>query len=179
MDPSDPLVPVELIIVAKGLGLGREEMEIQFERAMKADPSEFKAYKQKLIYLMPKWHGSKEEMFAFARSTFNAAPPHSAAPRILAIAHWEMYDRSKDESYFKDPEVWKEVKASYGKVFECFPESNETRNWLARSAYLAGDYETAAREFEAIGNDWLPQCWVTEGYFGDTKKLVFDHLEEF
>jgi tetratricopeptide (TPR) repeat protein len=173
LDQSDPIVPSELITVARGLGLPREEMEKQFERAIQADRSEYSAYGCKLNYLMPKWYGSKDSMFNFAREAARNAPRGSLIPLVLADAHWEMFYRSKDQAfYFKDPETWREVKNVYTTVSESFPDSKAIHNWFALSAYLAGDNEIAKRELTRVGNDWLEDAWGDKKYFDDVRKKL-------
>jgi tetratricopeptide (TPR) repeat protein len=168
LDPSDPLVPSSLISVVTGLGSDYTEMEKQFQRAIQADKSEFGAYGAKLTYLMPKWHGTRDMMFAFARQTARNAPPDSLAPRVLAKAHWEMYAWSEDKrSYFKNPEVWNEIKKVYTTLTRQFPESNELHNWFAKTAYLADDLETAKHELTIIREDWSEDAWGS--YAGFTR----------
>jgi tetratricopeptide (TPR) repeat protein len=171
-DPSDPIVPSCLITVATGLGLGYAEMEKQFQRAIQANRSNFDAYSTKLEYLKPKWHGSKDLMFSFARETVRNAPPDSMAPLVLARAHWEMYDRSEDKNYFKRPEVWNEVKAVYIMLCQRFPESNERHNWFAITAYLAGDFATAKQELAIIKDDWSRSVWSSEAAFTKAKEEI-------
>jgi tetratricopeptide (TPR) repeat protein len=152
-DYSDPVVPSGLIKVALGLGSDYAEMEKQFQRAIKADRSAYEAYGAKFTFLMPKWHGSREEMFSFARETARNAPADSLAPLVLAKAHWEMYARSEDRaSYFQQPEVWNEVRSVYSLLCDRFPKSKERHYWFARTARLAGDFETAKRESAIIQN---------------------------
>jgi hypothetical protein len=94
-------------------------MEEQFQRAVNADPGESRGYHAKLVYLMPKWHGSDEKIFNFARQAGNTAPANSLIPWLLSDAHWEVYYRSDDrESYFKQPEVWREPKPIYIRMCE-------------------------------------------------------------
>ena len=171
LDPSDPSVPAKLITVAMGLGLERSEMEKQFQRAILADPTDHQAYSTKLTYLMPKWLGSKEEMFSFARESVRKAPPKSRIPAVLATAHWEMYDRSgEDASYFRNPNIWKEMKEVYQTVARSFPEEKRTHNWFARTAYLAGDYDTAREELKKIGDDWDKGAWGDKEAFEEVKR---------
>ena len=147
-DPSDPMAPRWLIKVAMGLGSGYAEMEKQFQRAIQADKSEYETYLAKLTYLMPKWGGTEEKMFAFARETAKNAPADSLAPLVVAKAHWEMYYRSEDQkAYFKQTEVWNEVRSVYSELCRRFPNSKELHTWFSRTARLAGDDETAKREW--------------------------------
>ena len=171
LDPSDPLVPASLITVAMGLGSERAEVEKQFGRGISADPTDSQAYLTKLTYLMPKWFGSKEEMFSFARDAARRAPSNSSVPTVLTAAHWEMYERSDSKgSYFRNPVVWKEMKEVYLTLSKHFPNSNKIPNWFARTAYLAGDYDTAREEFKIIGDDWLEGAWDNKKTFDEVKK---------
>ncbi len=172
-DPSDPMAPSQLIVVAMGLGEGYPEVEKQFQRALKADRSDINAYEAKLKYLMPKWHGSREQMFAFAREAARKGPADSLAPLVLAKAHWEMYARSEDKrSYFRDPEVWQEVKVVYRSLCRRFPESLERHNWFMRTAYLAGDFETARRELAIIKDNWSEQVWSQAGFLKAREEIL-------
>lgn len=146
-------------------------MEKQFQRAILADPTDKFAYSQKLEYLKEKWHGSIEEMFTFARETAKKAPPGSRLPGILLEAHWEMYFRSySNVSYFRNPVVWKEMKQVYQTLSHSFPSSRRIPNWFARTAYLAGDNETAREELKKIGDDWLREVWGPKKNFDEVKK---------
>lgn len=171
-DPTDPLVPSHLIGVATGLGMDSTEVEKQFRRAIEADKSEFAAYDAKLNYLKPKWHGSEKQMFSFARETARNAPSDSLAPLLLAKAHWEMSAITGNKDYFKKPEVWDEVKSVYTTICRRFPESSERHNWFARTAYLAGDFDTARQELAIIKDDWLEGVWPSYVDFTKAKEEV-------
>jgi len=171
LDQSDPIVPARLIDVARGLGLKHEEMEKQFQRAIRADPTEYQSYYCKLNYLMPKWYGTKEIMLSFAREAARRAPPKSLVPFVLAEAHWELYHRSGDRtSYFKNPAVWKEVREVYETLSTSFPDSKRIHNWFAVTAYLSGDHETGRRELRLVGNHWLEEAWGDKKYFDKVRK---------
>jgi len=174
LDQSDPNAPARLITVAMGLGLERKEMERQFQRAILADPTDKEAYFAKLEYLKPKWYGSKEEMFSFAREAMRKASPNSMIPMVLMAAHLEMYYRSgQNASYFRNPNVWKEMKEVYQTVTKSFPEAKTIHNWFARTAYLAGDYEVAREELKKIGDDWQnrqKQIWGDKKTFEEVKR---------
>jgi hypothetical protein len=51
-----------------------------------------------------------------------------------------------------------------------FPNSNRIPNWFAKTAYLAGDYDTAREELRMIGNDWLEEAWDNKKSFDEVKK---------
>lgn len=172
LNVDDPFAPSALIVVAKGLSLNRNSMEKQFQRAIKADNTDYIAYHAKLDYLMPKWYGTREEMFAFARESAKNAPAHTLIPKLIIEAHLEMYYWTENEAYFKQPEVWQEVKAAYARILADFPDSSERRNWFAYVAYLAGDYITAHEQFSIIKDNWDQECWGNLRYFEKVKNAV-------
>ena len=109
---------------------------------------------------MPKWRGSKNAMFRFARNSARNAPPNTLIPFVLVKAHWETYYRADNQdTYFKHPAVWKEVKTVYTLICSQFPESMVKYNWFARAAYLAGDYEKAKELFQVINDEWDDSVW--------------------
>ena len=122
---------------------------------------------------MPKWYGSREQMFVFARESAKKAPPKTVIPQILAEAHQEMYYRDDTREYYKkDPVAWKETKEVYERVLKDFPDANLHRNNFVLAAYRAGDFETARALFQRIGDRWDPEVWGNKKYFYEARKEV-------
>lgn len=163
LDPADPAGPNAMINVVKGLGLGREEMERQYQRALKADDSLLEPATAKMIALLPKWGGSADEALAFSRAAAAAAPAGSAVPLVLTSVHRELdldlQNTRRDRWYYRAPGVWKELKPVFERHLAAFPEAIVTRNWYAWAAWRAGDFETALRELDRIGDEWDPAVW--------------------
>ncbi len=179
LNPTDPRVPTEFISYFISLGHDRDEMEKWFNRAIAIDPSHYDAYLRKLAYLQPGWHGRDGEMLAFARECAATAPEGSIVAKILLDAHNEMADRSSDEKgefwdYFKNPDVWKEVKMTFEKCLEARPNSLSYLNYYAKYAYYAGDYEEAARLFRIIGADVDLGRWNSENDFYKARAESYD-----
>lgn len=163
LDPADPAGPNGMINVVKALGLGREELERQYQRALKADDALVEPPIAKMVALLPKWGGSADEALAFSRAAAAAAPPRSAVPLVLWSVHRELdldLQRSRhDKGYYRNPEVWQELKPVYERHLAAFPEAILTRNWYAWTAWRAGDFATAQRELDLIGDEWDPNVW--------------------
>jgi tetratricopeptide (TPR) repeat protein len=176
LDPADPIVPAMLITVAMGLGSKYEEVEKQFQRAVRADRSEYTAYSSKLNYLMPKWYGSRDWMLLFAGEAVKSASPNSLIPLVMVEAHMEMYRRSNDKSsYFKNVYVWKEMKEVYLTLLKAFPESKRIHNLYAVTAYLAGEHQIAQEELKVIGDEWSEEAWGDKEYFEKVRKELIAH----
>jgi tetratricopeptide (TPR) repeat protein len=181
LNPDNPEIGASLIKVAMGLGYDRERMEEWFEAAVKADPTYFGAYRQKLIYLMPKWRGDSRgrQMFAFARECAVSAPEGSRVSLLILDVHRECAYRWADrhnndwKSYYQNPTVYEEVKEAYQKYLQERPDENGTRNKLAEIAVAAQDYEEAVRQFEIIGDNRDESVWK-ETQFNNWKKEAYE-----
>ncbi len=177
LDPTDVAVADEMITVAKvHPDWPDSETEKWYKLAVKANPQDSEPYKSKYYYLSPKWGGSLEEQFDFARHTFEDAPQTSMAPIILAKLHWQIYHNEKDFDYFRREDVWEETKKVYNEILNRFPNSQESHNWFARTACLAGDFEMARKEFEIIGDDRVMKVWGSEENFQVNKRLAYSKL---
>lgn len=163
LDPANPAGPNGMINAVKALGLGREELERQFQRAMKADDTLVEPPIAKMVALLPKWGGTAAEALAFSRAAAAAAPAGSPVPLVLSSVHREL-DRDlqntrHDKGYYRTPEIWQELKPAYERHLAVFPEAIITRNWYAWTAWRAGDFATAQQELDQIGDDWDPNIW--------------------
>ena len=172
LDPTDPAAPTGLIWVAIADGLSREKMEEQFQRAVKADPSYYRAYRAKLNYLMPKWGGSHAGiftvldnivgdpyagMFDFAQEAA-AAPKHSFISMILVEAHLEKFYRMHDRlslplpkgAYFSEDEVWSPLEHVFQALLAEFPDSDIVHAFYGIIAFCAGKNDLADQELNRI-----------------------------
>ncbi len=166
LDPLDAVNAANMLIVVRGAGLGDEAREKWFARAVTADENSYLPYRYKLIDLMPKWGGTVQGMFAFAREAAAKAPKGTMIPLVLADAHWEMYYRDDSKRYFRDnPDVWDEVKRTYLRVLDDFPDSNSVRNRFLKAAYYAGDSALVNELYERIDGAWDPECWKSKKEF--------------
>lgn len=164
LNPADPRAASAMIAVAAGLAYDRTEMEAWFERAIKTDPDSYLAYQRKVYYLLPIWHGTEEEVFAFARASAQNSPENSRIALLPGYAHEQMaHIWAKPgmdyRGYYKNPLVWDEVKQLYQTYLERTPDSSRERNEFAKYAYFAQDYAEAARQFRLIEEDIDLNCW--------------------
>lgn len=178
LNPADPRAATELITVAKALGYDRAEMEKWFQKAIDADPRYFPAYRDKLAYIMPKWYGTREEMFAFARECAADPPDQSYVGQLILNAHREMYYRSGEgkmqrAKYYHQPEVWQEMKNAYENFLAQYPDSSWHRNRYARYASWANDYEEAARQLDIIGDNIDELYWSKKVGFMSLQSKVY------
>jgi hypothetical protein len=152
-DPADPNIAIEMMTVELGQGLGRERLETWFRRAMDADPDSCLAAHSKMLYLEPKWHGSRGELFEFAQQCFATANWKSRIPFVLISAHCDLADVSDQPSqYWKNPEVWSDVENFYTAYLKWNPNSVYDRSHYALKAFRAEKWRLANELFTALGD---------------------------
>lgn len=160
LDSTGAEVSTNLIKIAMAENWDRVKMEEQFQRAIKADPSYYQAYLAKLNYLMPKWHGSYEEMFSFARQAAAAAPKSTFIPMLLAVAYVERFTQLEDKKYFTNIEIWNEMERTFKNLTAEFPDSNIVHAMYGIIASYAEKLDLAKREFNLLKN--FDQIIVTD-----------------
>lgn len=131
-----------------------------FERGCRFDAVCESARLLLLTSLEPHLGGSRELLLAFARSS---AAEHPEDPRIGLLPAFAQrkiaVTMRRREEYVRRPGVFDEIEAAYERFLAAHPESVHHRNEYARVATWAGRREIARREFEAIGDAYVPEAW--------------------
>lgn len=170
--PRDPTAWANLIVVARGRSRP-EDGRRAFSQAVERSPDHYLAHSAMLINLMSKWHGSTEEMFAFARATAARAKAGSVLPVIVVEAHLERSlevwrDTGKGgkqaaAEYWKSPAVQAEVRSACAKTFGGGAHKVGMLTPMARAKFAwalwkCGDREGAAEQMRIIGPNtpWGP-----------------------
>ena len=145
LNSNDELIPIQMIRVVEGQQKSRDEMELWFGRAMTINPNSYQACEQKLHYLYPQWYGSREEMVTFGRQCVASTNWGGNVPLILADAHREYWlylnDSEEKTNYWKQPELWPDIKASFTRFFELNPNAVRCYYNYTWYAYQAGQWD--------------------------------------
>jgi hypothetical protein len=152
--PNEGRIPALMIKVVSGQDKGFPEMKRWFERAMEADTNNLKACENLLYFLLPRWGGSREDMLAFGRQCVASDKWGGTVPLALVEAHYtyNRFDGAPDGSYWREPDVWPDIKASYEKFFALNPQAKSWRSYYARYAYWCQQW-AALREQLALAGD--------------------------
>ena len=92
MDLQDPTPHAFQLRVAIGLGRPPEATRKIFDEAVGRCPDHYLAHESMVSYYSPRWHGSPEAMFRFAREVAGNAPEGSLLPAMIVQAHVECWD---------------------------------------------------------------------------------------
>jgi hypothetical protein len=160
IDPGNAAAWTERVTVARGLGLRQAEGRRRYERAAEHCDAPYGAQWQLLQSLCPKWGGSLEAVHAFARDCLRSARPGTLSGAVVADAHVEhafTFDHEyHTNSYLGQEEVREALRAAASQTV-LHPAFQPAHGWVeAHSAFAftlfrAGDYESAAPHFAALG----------------------------
>lgn len=160
------------LMTARGLELGMSEARRRYDRLTEHHPRHFVGHAQLLQRLCPKWGGSWDEAFAFARKSAKDAPIGSNLPALVAQAHLEQWleTAKKDQrSYLNRVDVRSEVdEAAAASVLHADYQPGfdwVTAHTLFGILYaLAGDVAAATPHFQALGEVVAEGAW---GYLAE------------
>jgi hypothetical protein len=150
--PQEGEMAVAMLTVELGQGEGRDRMEAWFQKAIKLDPDDFRAYCGKEYYLQPKWYGSIEDLLSFGREAEKTGRWDSMVATILTkgIA----IDAENDEDVYKRDDVWTAVEKNYREFLRRYPKSVGIRTYFAEHAFAGGHLDLAREQFKILGDDW-------------------------
>ncbi|HKQ36622.1 MAG TPA: DUF4339 domain-containing protein [Verrucomicrobiae bacterium] len=157
--PDLPLAPCRMIYVALGQS-SAEEMRMWFDHTLAAQIDYPRAWKDMRWGLRPRWHGSLEAMLALGKTALNTGRFDTDVPRkffdvVMDIA--AELDVPFGEHIYDRPDIWPELKRMYEGYIAAKSEEKSRAGWrstYAAVAYLAGHYDVAREQLEAI--EWQP-----------------------
>jgi hypothetical protein len=93
------------------------------------------------------------EKLAFGRQLLAERNWRGRLPMILVSAHEAMANAANDKTeYWRQPDVWKEIRQVYDTYLEYFPESVYDRSYYALAANRAGQWAEADQQFKILGD---------------------------
>jgi hypothetical protein len=179
-DPYETTARAFLLNSGIGRPVDLAEQERRFTEVIKRHPQHKWAHGAKQNYLCEKWHGSHDQMFAFARQTSRNAPPGSALHGLIAGAHiekcLEMARVGGGAAYMEQPEVGAELmtaaeRSVFHPAFQRRPGWPRLFNAFAYALHKSDQYQAAYRLYQVIGDDYITEHpWE---YYNDDPIVYF------
>jgi hypothetical protein len=123
--------------------VGKDELRSTFDDAILKYPDYYSLHRAMLRILMPRWHGSYEEVDDFIADMLNiwSADRRSEVYARLYSLYADL--EGDDTDVFKDAYAsWSQVREGYEQMLSRNPRSESLRNLYAAFACRAGDAET-------------------------------------
>jgi hypothetical protein len=158
---------------ARGLELGTAEALRRYQRLAVHHPHHYPAQAQLLQQLCPKWGGSWDQMYGFARECAATAPAGAVNPMLVAEAHIERWLNMPGLPRVAAPVRTAEVRAELSEAAHrsvLHPAyRREYRFYSAHSTFamafsVAGAYAKAAPHFRAAGRYHASTPWFYQNF---------------
>ncbi len=156
------------------------EVERSFQNAVRADPDCYSAYCAKMNFMFFHAHSDVAAVKTFIDASVAAASPGSRVRLLTVVFQEALWDLSPDrKEYFKDPSVWTPVQKAFEDYLKINPTDIPARSWYARISMIAGQYETALRQFNLLkDDDWMYGGWGSQENFEGAKKFLTKSITE-
>ena len=174
--PGDPVPWALALRHARGTEGDRETFEGHLRALGETDPHHYGARYEAMQYVCAKWFGSHDEMFEFAQSSVEAAPPGARVQSLLLDAVLE-HLASDPSALAGDRERVEDAITRARGYLDANPEAGhhltaQTRNVLARVLFLLERPREAYDQMQAIGPYATAYPW---GYWGDAREEFLTH----
>ncbi|MDG4796294.1 hypothetical protein [Micromonospora sp. WMMD1082] len=171
--PEDAAAWTQRVTSARGLQLGQAEARRRYDRLAAHHPHHLPAQSSLLQQFCPKWSGTWERAYAFARECTAAAPPGAPNAVLVVEAHLERAidhgNLSAAGEFLRGPQVRAEIhEAAHRSIWH--PEHRNDWGWVwVRSTFafafcLMREWTPAAQQFAALGDLGDESMF---GYLGD------------
>jgi len=195
MEPRLPEAPAEMITVTMGQGQRQgESLRTWFDRAVEAQFDYRESYNKLRYALLPRWHGSHEEILALGIECFRTGRYDTGVPyQLIESLESIRDDRGGDMSFWDQPEIYemmRDVMVEYAARTKHRPD---WRDWyLCYAAALANrnnHHEESRKFLEQVEGKvredvysrlgLLPKTSISESYLysGPLGKRFTDAIE--
>jgi hypothetical protein len=158
---------------ARGLELGTAEALRRYQRLAARHPHHYPAQSQILQQLSPKWGGSWDQMYEFARECAAAAPAGTVNPVLVAEAHIERWLNMPDVSHVTAPVRTAAARAELSEAaqrsvlhpaFRPGYRFYSAHSTFAMAFTVAGLYAKSAPHFRAAGRYHAQYPWYYQQF---------------
>jgi hypothetical protein len=154
----DPGWYEEMLVIAKAQAWEQSEFDALLNEALDKEPAFYQTYFMALEYLLPKWHGSQEQVEAFA----NAAVRRTSASEgwgMYARIYWFASQTEYKNALFKNSLVdWPKMKRGFEDIIARYPDAWNLNNY-AKFACLARDKAKTQELMIRIRSDIVSEAW--------------------
>ena len=160
-----------MLIIAKGEHWDRKEYDKLVEEAVSRYPYYYPIYFSALEYLLPKWHGSDDEVIRFIESTVERTKK-SEGQVMYARMYWYAIDNVTDSSpYVRSPVIWAKIRSGMDEVLARYPDQWNINNF-AKFACYAVDKEKGKELFNRIEGEPILSVWGDINYYTIWKNMM-------
>ena len=175
--PDLPLAPDRMMTVALG-DSGLDEMRLWFDRTTAAQLDYADAWSEMRWGLRPRWYGNLDAMRAFGVMAVDTKRFDTDVPRVFfdVISDMELELQSPGgEHIYARSDIWPHLQEMYEGYIAAPAQAGSRNGWrrtYASVAYLAGQYETARQQLEAL--HWQTEPRNLSGWGTDLSLMTLE-----
>lgn len=184
LEERDPYLCRRQIHLAVDMGGSKQEVERIVGRSLEIDPDYFATPVEAVRYFLPRWHGDRGDLEAFAKHVAELTKQrHGDGLYAAMVAEATNYHGSR---VFNDFQFnWNRVKTGIADLKREFPEAVHFDEWLAELACYQRDREAARAGFLAARHAgvWMQdtrreqwRIWAQDDYLSGDQKAAYDRL---
>lgn len=169
---ADPRWYETMLDVANAQGWERKEFDALVDEAASRHPFFYQIYFTALDYLLPKWHGDRDEIEEFAQFAVNKTRDVEGMGMYARI-YWYAAQNQYGASLFTESAVvWTKMKRGMDDVLARYPDQWNINNFAA-FACLKGDKQKTRELLNRIEGAPIPSAWYDDlGWFERCKASV-------
>jgi hypothetical protein len=182
LHPVDPVIYDVLLAVGIGLSLPRQQLDELFSKGISLDPEYEHLYVVMARNLMPRWHGSAEELEAFAISAAQRTEKTLGDGLYARIAAegLALYGGGDFEE-LKPVFPWQRLRKGLEDLDMAYPNSSFILNTYCFLAVRYGDFSTARDLFGRLEGHWSKdsqEVWGNRTFFEQVRQWVLRRAAE-
>lgn len=147
-----------MIRVANGQGWKRQRFDALMEEALDREPLYYANYFSALVYLLPQWHGSIEQIDLFVRAAVTRTAKWEGRG-MYARLYWYAAQREYDNQLFVASLArWYKMREGFEDIVARYPDAWNLSHY-AKFACISGDVTTVRMLLPRIEDTPVPQAW--------------------
>jgi hypothetical protein len=158
---KNPEFYLTLLTVGRGLDKSADWIQNAFDQGLAVKSDYQDLYKEIAEYLLPRWHGSPQEVVAFANAAIQPAREGASHIQYAYIAAW-VYARETREDFMKYKLDYHNIKRGCEQLLALYPDSANNANRLCMFACMYKDKDTARKLFPKVEEAFIPEMWKND-----------------
>lgn len=163
----DPEWYEEMLTIARAQQWALNDFNGLFSEALAREPQYYQTYFMALEYLLPKWHGSAEEIEDFAQDAVGRTKDLEGQGMYARLYWYASQTQFKNDIFRNSLAGWPQMKAGFEDIVRRYPDSWNLNNY-ARFACLARDKPKTVEllkridESSVVAEAWVPSLLKDE-----------------
>ncbi len=169
---ADPRWYETMLAVARAQDWDIQRFKQLVDEAVARYPYFYQIYFAAIDYLAPKWHGSRQQIEAFADFAVSKTAEREGTGMYARIYWYAAQAQYRDRLFTDSSVVWSKMKKSIEDVLQRYPDQWNINNF-AHFACLAWDRDETRELMGRIEGAPIPQAWEDEAQYRQCRTWAF------